>query len=59
MTVKRPLALKELPMSRGNGDWDTWECPFLYLFGGVTPDGTLSPYMWRGAVNHFRFRPLW
>ena len=59
MPVKRPLALQELPLSRGNGDWDTWECPFLYLFGGDTADGTLSPYMWRGAVNHFRFRPLW
>lgn len=58
MPVKTPLALQSVPLSRAVAPITSWECPFLYLIGGIKADGSLQPYMWRGAVNHFRFRPL-
>lgn len=35
-----------------------WECPYLYLFGGVTDQGALQPALWRGVINHLAFKPL-
>ncbi|MDE6207994.1 MAG: hypothetical protein K2M55_09310 [Muribaculaceae bacterium] len=35
-----------------------WECPYIYLFGGITEDGYLSPYVWRGAINRLTFKPI-
>lgn len=35
-----------------------WECPYLYLIGGVDASGTLQPKVWRGVVNHLSFKPL-
>lgn len=57
MPVKTPLALGA-PMLRGAVLPEKWDCPFLYLIGGHTAGGSLEPYIWRGAVNHFLFRPI-
>ncbi len=46
------------PTSRAISSIETWECPFLYMFGGTLDDGTLQNAVWRGVVNHFTFRPL-
>jgi len=36
----------------------SWECPFLYMFGGDGENGALYDTVWRGVVNHFTFYPL-
>lgn len=36
----------------------TWECPFIYIFGGVTDDNQLNPEIWRGTINRLRFKPI-
>lgn len=41
-----------------DGETVTWECPYIYLFGGIKADGQLSPYVWRGALNRLTFRPI-
>lgn len=35
-----------------------WECPYIYLYGGTLPDGTLSDKVWRGVINRLTFKPI-
>lgn len=36
----------------------TWGCPFIYILGGVTADGTLSDEVWRGILARLAFTPI-
>lgn len=36
----------------------TWECPYIYLYGGDDASGTLNPQVWRGVINRLTFKPL-
>lgn len=44
--------------ARATRPTDEWECPYIYVFGGITKDGTLSNNIWRGTINRLTFRPL-
>lgn len=33
-----------------NGFEASWECPYIYVAGGIQPDGTLTPTIWRGVI---------
>jgi hypothetical protein len=35
-----------------------WECPYIYLFGGVDADGNTQNTMYRGVVNRLTFKPI-
>ena len=35
-----------------------WECPYIYIFGGIMPDGMLSDSIWRGVLARLAFTPL-
>lgn len=35
-----------------------WECPYIYLYGGYTPSGTLNKKIFRGVINRLSFKPL-
>lgn len=35
-----------------------WDCPFIYLFGGLDEHGTVVDKIWRGAINRLIFKPL-
>lgn len=35
-----------------------WDCPYIYVFGGVSPVGTLYNQVWRGVINRLQFKPL-
>ena len=37
----------------------SWECPYIFLFGGCKADGTLIPSVTRGVINRFTFQPLY
>ncbi len=37
----------------------SWECPYIYLFGGYNDQGALLPYMWRGVYNRLYFYPVY
>lgn len=37
----------------------TWDCPFIYLFGGLNEQGTLLPYVWRGVYNRLTNYPVY
>ena len=46
-------------VSRVSAPVTEWECPYIYLFGGVDADGNLHDSLWRGVIRRFTFRPLY
>lgn len=34
-----------------------WDCPYIYIFGGVKDDGALNDRIWRGVLNRLTFMP--
>lgn len=44
--------------SRASTAITSWECPYIYMFGGYKGDGSLSCNVWRGVVNRLMFKPL-
>lgn len=37
----------------------TWDCPFIYLFGGYNSEGELLPYIWRGVYIRMINNPVY
>lgn len=35
-----------------------WECPYIYLFGGYSANGSLYNSIWKGVINRLTFKPL-
>lgn len=35
-----------------------WDCPYIYIFGGLSDAGTLNDEVWRGVLNRLTFVPL-
>lgn len=48
-----------VPMSRATVPLTEWECPYIYLIGGVGDDMCLCPEIWRGVINRLSFAPLY
>lgn len=38
--------------------YTTWECPYIYIFGGRGDGGQLYNTVWRGVINRLSFQPL-
>lgn len=53
-----PYYARKMPKSRIVSATEQWDCPYLYMFGGVEENGAFQNAVWRGVVNHFTFRPL-
>lgn len=34
-----------------------WDCPYIYIFGGITANDTLNDEIWRGVLNRLTFVP--
>lgn len=41
-----------------SGDIITWDCPYIYLFGGYSPEGKLYTDIWRGVLGRLTFMPV-
>lgn len=37
----------------------SWECPYIYVFGGQSTDGQTYNTVWRGVIRRFTFKPLY
>lgn len=48
-----------LPSSRYTRPVESWECPYIYLFGGYTGNGSLINEIYRGVINRFTFKPIY
>lgn len=47
-----------IPQSRVIKPVNEWECPYIYMFGGVQADGQLSNTVWRAVINRLTFKPV-
>lgn len=36
----------------------SWNCPYIYLFGGRNEQGALCNTIWKGCINRLSFRPI-
>lgn len=56
------LAWRKSARKRINASIDgqeiTWECPYIFIFGGRDFSGNLLDAVWRGAINRQRFVPV-
>ncbi len=34
-----------------------WDCPYIYIFGGLKDNGSLNDEVWRGVLNRLTFTP--
>ncbi len=48
-----------LVLSRVSKPENSWECPYIYMFGGEDASGRLHNSVWRGVIRRFSFRPLY
>ncbi len=37
---------------------EEWECPYIYIFGGINEQNQLNNSVWRGVINRYTFRPI-
>lgn len=44
--------------SRATSEAAQWECPYIYLFGGINEQGSTYNTVWRGVINRFTFTPI-
>ncbi len=56
--TEMPVELPRIPGSRAVKPITSWDCPYLYLIGGVDSYGILQRKIRRGVVNSLTFRPL-
>lgn len=56
-TPRMPASLRV--RSRATEAITEWECPYIYVFGGTTLNGSLHNNIWRGAINRLTFKPLY
>ncbi len=45
-------------MSRATTEVTAWECPYIYLFGGINQNGQTYNTVWRGVINRLSFKPI-
>lgn len=44
--------------SRASSPVTSWDCPYIYLFGGVSANGGTYNTIWRGVLNRLSFKPV-
>lgn len=44
--------------SRATEDVTSWDCPYIFVFGGIQSSGNISPYVWRATFNRLTFKPI-
>lgn len=52
------VTLSDTEASRAVKPIENWECPYIYIYGGSTPESRLNDGVLRGVINHFTFKPI-
>jgi hypothetical protein len=50
--------IDEPSLTRASQMPNSWECPYIYLFGGYDEGGNLYNTVWRGVLNRLTFKPI-
>lgn len=56
--MPRWWVIENSELSRATKPIEEWECPYIYLFGGVDTQGNLHNSIWRGVINRLTFKPV-
>ncbi|MDY5999397.1 MAG: DUF6242 domain-containing protein [Candidatus Limisoma sp.] len=46
------------PATRASEPITSWDCPYIYVFGGKTVNGGTHNSIWRGVLNRLSFKPI-
>ncbi len=46
------------PLSRASTEITSWECPYIYVFGGMNENNATYNTIWRAVINRFTFKPI-
>ncbi|MDE6238678.1 MAG: hypothetical protein K2M54_01665 [Muribaculaceae bacterium] len=52
------VVVSSLLGSRASTAITSWECPYIYMFGGYNSSNKLNNSVWRGIINRLSFKPL-
>lgn len=44
--------------TRASKPIESWECPYIYMFGGVGANGGTMNNIWKGTINRLTFKPI-
>lgn len=47
-----------MQQTRASQPVTSWECPFIYVFGGYNANGSLQNNIWKGVINRLTFKPI-
>ncbi len=55
------MAVDLMSLTSGDGvkPVESWEVPYIYLFGGYTRNGNVSNSIWKGVINRLMFKPIY
>ncbi|MCM1293556.1 MAG: DUF6242 domain-containing protein [Bacteroides sp.] len=58
--VEYPAFYRIVPTvaSRATTPITSWDCPYIYVFGGIDKNDALNQRIWRGVLNRLTFKPL-
>lgn len=68
-TIWTPVAVRPVPstwmpvyndgvLSRASTEITSWECPYIYVFGGMNQNNETYNTVWRAVINRFMFKPI-
>lgn len=52
------LTVESQPKTRVSAAVTSWECPYIYIFGGENTNGILMNNIWKGVLNRLSFKPV-
>lgn len=58
MACSQTLVFSSMLGSRASSAITSWECPYIYMFGGYDENDRLYNTVWRGVINRLSFKPL-
>lgn len=58
MAYAQAIVVSSILGSRASTAITSWECPYIYVFGGLASNDELYNTVWRGVINRLSFKPL-
>ena len=52
------MPLDNMVGSRVSTEITSWECPYIYVFGGMDSNNATYNTVWRAVINRFTFKPI-
>ena len=55
------MSIDLMSLTTGDGlkPVESWEVPYIYIFGGYTRNGNISNSIWKGVINRLAFKPIY